>query len=238
MSSPIRVGIIGFGRSGHGIHAAAITQMPDRYTVAAIFDPLPDRRSHEAFPDARACTSMEELLQLPDIEMVVVASPNKYHAGHAIAALNAGKHVLCEKPFGFTTTDVDAMIAASEANGKVLQAFQQRRYEDDFQKVKEICQSGMLGKLTFIRTSWLGFSRRWDWQTSRAFGGGQIYNNGPHPLDHMLELFGDAEPEVWCDARRSLASGDAEDEVQILLKAPGAPTIQIDLLATAAFPQD
>ncbi|PTY05384.1 gfo/Idh/MocA family oxidoreductase [Verrucomicrobia bacterium LW23] len=236
--TPIRVGIIGFGRSGFGIHANAIASLRDRFTVTAVYDPLPERRSHEDFPDLKACDSVEELLRQEDVELVIVASPNKFHARHALAALRGGKHVLCEKPFGFTTADVDALIAASKASGKVLQAFQQRRYESDFQKVKEICESGVLGRITFIRTSWGGFGRRWDWQTARSFGGGQLYNNGPHPLDHMLELFGDAEPEVWCDLRRSLCSGDAEDEVQILLKAPNSPTIQIDLLATAAFPQE
>lgn len=238
MDSPLAVGIIGFGRSGCDIHANAIKQMPDRYQVVAICDPLPERRTDERWPQAKACANVEELLATSEVELVIVASPNKFHANHALAALKAGKHVLCEKPFGFTTADVDAMIAAAKESGKVLQPFHQRRFEADFRKVREICRSGLLGRISFIRTSWVGFSRRWDWQTTREFGGGQLYNNGPHPLDHALELFGDAEPEVWCDLRRSLGSGDAEDEVQILLKAPGSPTVQIDLLATAAYPQD
>ncbi|CAN5512125.1 hypothetical protein BH09VER1_BH09VER1_45040 [soil metagenome] len=215
-----------------------IARVPEQYKVAAICDPLADRQSDARWPEAQPCETIEELLALPGIELVVVASPNKLHAQHALAALRAGKHVLCEKPFGFTTTDVDAMIVEARKAGVVLQPFQQRRYEADFQKVREVCQSGLLGSITFVRISWVAFTRRWDWQTAREFGGGQLYNNGPHPLDHALELFGDHEPEVWCDLRRSLASGDAEDEVQILLKAPGAPAIQIDLLATAAYPQD
>ncbi len=238
MTNPISVGIVGFGRSGHGIHADMIARVPDRYKVVAICDPLPDRQSDSRWPEAQAFGTIEELLATPGLELVVVASPNKFHTKHALAALKAGKHVLCEKPFGFTTANVDAMIAEAQKAGVILQPFQQRRYETDFQKVREICQSGLLGRITFVRISWVAFTRRWDWQTTREFGGGQLYNNGPHPLDHALELFGDAEPEVWCDLRRSLASGDAEDEVQILLKAPGAPTIQIDLLATAAYPQD
>lgn len=238
MNSPIKVGIIGYGRSGHGIHAEVISSLPDFYEVKAIFDPLPERRTDTRWPEAQACGTLAELLSLSEVELVVVASPNKFHTRQVCAALRAGRHVLCEKPFGFTTLEVDAMTGASQAAGRLLQPFQQRRYEPDFQKVREICQSGLLGRITFIRISWGGFSRRWDWQTSREFGGGQLYNNGPHPLDHALELFGAAEPTVWCDLRRSLASGDAEDEVQILLKAPGAPTIQIDLLATMAYPQD
>ena len=238
MDGPVSVGIIGFGRSGRDIHARAVEQMSERYRVVAICDPLPERRTDERWPRAKACATAEELLDASEVELAIVASPNKFHAGHSLAALKAGKHVLCEKPFGFTTSDVDAMMFAAKDTGKVLQPFQQRRYEADFRKVREICQSGLLGRISFIRISWTSFGRRWDWQTTREFGGGQLYNNGPHPLDHALELFGEAQPEVWCDLRRSLGSGDAEDEVQILLKAAGSPTVQIDLLSTAAYPQD
>ena len=232
--SPIRVGIAGFGRSSCNIHAHAFSSIPELYTVRAVFDPLEERRTN--LPSgAVARMSFEELIADPHVELIIVSSPNKWHARQVLAALEAGKHVLCEKPFGFTTCDVDAMIAASKAAGKVLQPFQQRRYEADFQKVREVCQSGLLGRLTYIRIAWHGFNRRWDWQTLRAFGGGQLYNNGPHPVDHALELFGPTEPEVWCELRHSLASGDAEDEAQIILRGVDTPTIQIELRSTAAF---
>ena len=234
----VKVGIVGFGRSGCNIHAKAIAMMPEMYTVTAICDLLPERQTHESFPMARSYDKVESLLADPDVDMVVVATPNLLHARHAIAALRSGKHVLCEKPFGFTTADVDAMIEASRDAGKVLQPFQQRRYEEDFQQVLKICRSGLLGRITFVRIALMRFLRRWDWQTSRQFGGGQLYNNGPHPLDHAMEIFGDAEPEIWSDLRRSLASGDAEDEIQIIMRAQGAPTVQVDLLATAACPHD
>ncbi|WP_043585018.1 Gfo/Idh/MocA family protein [Geminisphaera colitermitum] len=249
-AKPIGVGICGFGRSGCGIHAKAIARMGGQFAIKAVFDPIETRRGDyttlpsEVAAGIRPAASFEELLANPDVELVIVASPNLWHARQARQALAAGKHVLCEKPFGFTTADVDAMIAAAKAAGRVLQPFQQRRFEQDFQKVREVCASGRLGRITHVRTAWHGFSRRWDWQTLRKFGGGQLYNNGPHPLDHALELFGPGEPDVWCDLRRSLASGDAEDEVRIILRGkPGtdsanAPVIQIELLATAAYPDD
>lgn len=235
--SPISVGIAGFGRSGCNIHARAIKEMPELFTLRKVFDPLEERRAGLP-PGVTGCESFGGLLADPGIELIVVASPNKWHAPQALAALEAGKHVLCEKPFGFTTRDVDAMIAASRRADRILQPFQQRRYEEDFQKVLEVCRSGRLGQITYARTAWHGFTRRWDWQTLRSFGGGQLYNNAPHPLDHALELFGPAEPEVWCDLQRSLASGDAEDEVQITLRADGAPTVQVELRSTAAYADD
>jgi predicted dehydrogenase len=70
------------------------------------------------------------------------------------------------------------------------------------------------------------------------FGGGELYNNGPHPLDHAMELFGDAEPKVWCELRHSLNSGDVEDEVRIILSGQDAPTIQIELTSTTPYAQE
>lgn len=240
MTSPINVGIVGLGRSGWGIHVKTLAQMPERYRVVAATDPLPERRAelHSEY-GCRAHDDVSALVGDEEVELVVVASPNRFHSGHALQALQAGKHVVCEKPFGFTVADVDAMIAAAQSAGVVLQPFQQRRYEPDFRKVKEICDSGLLGEITFIRIAWHGFKRRWDWQTSRAYGGGELYNNGPHPLDHALDLFGDSEPRVaWCELRHSLNSGDVEDEVRLILSGPGAPTVQVELTATTAFSQD
>lgn len=236
---PIKVGIIGFGRSGCSIHASGIEKMQDRFTICAICDEIPERRTHASFPNAKQYATAEELLADKEVELVVVATYNYSHAKYAIMALDAGKHVLCEKPFGYRTDDVDAMIEAAKRNNRILQPFQQRRYEEDFQKVLEICKSGVLGKIKYVRISWPGFSRRWDWQTSRAFGGGQLYNNGPHLVDHGMELFGtEEEPEVCAFLRNSLSSGDAEDEFNITLHGKNSPQVELIISATNAFPQD
>lgn len=236
---PIAVGLIGLGRSGWGIHAKAALAQPQLFNVVAVTDPLiPRMQDATATLGAKPCASVDDLLADHDVELVVVASPNPFHRPQAIQALEAGKHVICEKPFGLTTADVDAMIAAAQTSGKVLQPFQQRRYEDDFRKVKDICESGLLGRIEFIRICWHGFKRRWDWQTSKACAGGTMNNNGPHLIDHALELFGEGEPQVWSDMRRCLCSGDAEDHLKIVLKAPGKPTIEIDLTDVVAFGQD
>jgi predicted dehydrogenase len=237
--SPIRVGIIGLGRSGWNIHARAFRDIPDRYKVVAVTDRIADRASEcAAAAGARHAPTIDALLADPDVELVVVASFNRYHAEHALAALRAGKHVLCDKPFGLTTADVDEMIAAAHAARRVIQPFQQRRYEPDFLKVKEVIRSGALGEIVFARICWHGFKRRWDWQTARETGGGTTNNNGPHPIDHALELFGDGEPEVWAEMRRGLCSGDAEDHLKILLRGPGKPTIDIELSDLFAYGQD
>lgn len=236
---PLGVGISGLGRSGFSIHRNALLQMKDRFAIRAVFDPLPDRVQQVAKETgAKPCQKFEVLLNDPEVDLVVVASPNKMHAPQAIQALEAGKHVLCEKPFGLTTADADAMITASEKAGRVLQPFQQRRYEPDFLKVKELCHGGLLGNIHFIRIAWHGFKRRWDWQTLRSHAGGALNNNGPHPIDHALALFGEGEPQVWAEARSCLCSGDAEDHVKVILQGEGHPTVEVELTDLFAYGQD
>ncbi|MBT3273848.1 MAG: Gfo/Idh/MocA family oxidoreductase [Spirochaetales bacterium] len=238
-NNKIAVGILGLGRSGWGIHCRAIRNNSNRFQVAAVYDPITDRRNQVAKDmSCKAYTSVEELLADDEIEMVIVSSPNAFHAPHAVQALNAGKHVLCEKPFGLVAADVDAMIKASEKAGKVLQPFQQRRFEPDFQKVKELCESGLFGDIKLIRICWNGFKRRWDWQTTREMSGGALNNNGPHPIDHAMVLFGGGDPDVRCEMKHCLCSGDAEDYLKVVLSGKGRPTIEIELIDCIPHEQD
>jgi len=236
---PINVGIAGLGRSGWNIHARVIKAIPGRFRVVAVTDEIPERLQESAAAiGCRACADVDALVADPEVELVVVATFNHLHAEHARRALKAGKHVLCEKPFGLTASDADAMIAAARAAGRVLAPFQQRRYEKDYLKVREIIDSGILGEIVHIRITWQGFGRRWDWQTTRQRAGGALNNNGPHILDHAVTLFGDVVPQVWAEARRCLCAGDAEDHLKVILYGKGRPTVEFELTSVWAYPQD
>lgn len=239
-ANPIRVGIVGQGRSGFGIHGANMPKVPDQYRIVAVADVIPQRVAESAAQlNAKAYNSIEQLLADKDVELVVVSSPNYLHVDHSLKALRAGKHVLCEKPFGLKVKDVDRMIAAAAKAGKVVQPFQQRRYEPDLNKVKEIMASGILGEIKFVRIAWHGFKRRWDWQTLTRFSGGDLNNNGPHLVDYAMEIYGDGpEPEVWCDLQRCLCSGDAEDHIKVIVRGAGKPTVEMELSSVVAFGQE
>ena len=254
-SEPVRVGIVGLGRSGWGIHLKTFERRPGTFRAVAVAD-TDSVRANETAAAASGCDAypgIEALLADPNVELVVVASPNKYHARHVIAALNAGKHVVCEKPFGLTVADVDAMISARDAamarEGRpvLLAPFQNRRFEQSFEKVREVIGSGKLGRIVHIRMAYHSFGRRWDWQTLKRFGGGQLNNNCPHAVDQALEFLADFgvtssnEIDVLADLRNALSSGDAEDHVRLTLRAPrhpDAPVIDIEFTAACAYPQD
>jgi scyllo-inositol 2-dehydrogenase (NADP+) len=123
--------------------------------------------------------------------------------------------------------------------------FQNRRYEASYLKVREIIASGVLGRIFQIKLTVHSFSRRWDWQTLRAFAGGQVRNNGVHFLDQSLQLMDLAsgasmpvEPEVFYHAANALSLGDAEDSFKIILRAPGAPLVDFELVSACAYAQE
>lgn len=235
---PIRIGVAGLGRSGWNIHVRSLKAMPQWYRIAAVMEVDAARRAqaHDEV-GCRGYETFEQLIGDEQLEVIVVASPNRFHTDHAIAAMRAGKHVVCEKPMALSVGDADRMLAAADETGRLLAPFQNRRYEGDFQKVKEVIDSGLLGEVVLIRLAQHGFSRRWDWQTLKEFGGGSLNNNGPHVIDQALQLLGPGEPDIFVDLRNGLSSGDAEDHVKLVLKADG-PTVDVELTALAAFPQD
>jgi scyllo-inositol 2-dehydrogenase (NADP+) len=236
----IRVGIAGLGRSGWDIHAKLLAPLQEQYQVVAVVDADENRRQ-EAIDrfDCQAYTEYDQLLADPAVELVVVALPSFLHADGAIAALDAGKHVVCEKPMATGLADADRMIEAAERTGRVLTIFQQRRYNPDFVKVREVIHSGVLGRIVQIRLTESRFSRRWDWQTLQKFGGGSLNNTGPHFLDMALQLFGDNYPdEVFCHLDRTLTLGDADDHLKVLFKGKDAPTIDVEISSACAYPPE
>lgn len=239
MQDKIRVGIAGLGRSGWDIHARLLAELPDLYQVVAVLD-ADDGRREEAVErfDCLAYTEYGDLLADGAVELVVVALPSFLHADGSIQALAAGKHVVCEKPMATSLPDADRMVAAAEQSDRVLTIFQQRRYNPEFVKVREVINSGILGRIVQIRLTESKFGRRWDWQTLKKYGGGTLNNTGPHFLDQALQLFGPAEPHILCHLDRTLTLGDADDHLKLVLRAEGAPTIDIEISSCDAYPEE
>lgn len=240
MGRVIRVGIIGFGRSGRGIHAAHLATSPRRFRVVAVADAMPERRSMaaaecgcETYPDLRG------MLLRRDIDLIVNAGPSHLHAAQSLACLEAGFHVLCEKPVARKISEIDALRRAARRAGRVMAAFHNSRFFPVYRKVCQVVDSGVLGRLVLIKAQRNVFRRRWDWQTLRSHCGGNLMNVGQHQLDQLIHLAGlRVEPEVTCFMDRVLTCGDAEDHVKLLLRAPGHPVLDLEVSSCCAYPQD
>ncbi len=235
---PIRVAVLGQGRSGLDIHCRYFRTAPHKYQIAAVADLLEDRRqcaqsemSCDAYADYR------DLLVREDIELVVNALPSHLHPQATIDSLNAGHHTICEKPLAWSVAELDTMIAAARAAARQLLPFQQSRNAPQFQKMLQVIESGVLGRIVQISISFSGFARRWDWQTVQEYRGGNLLNTGPHPMDQAMRLLDFNMPDqILCAMDRANTFGDAEDYVKILLRTKDKPVIDVEISSCTTFP--
>ncbi len=234
----LKVAIIGQGRSGRDIHGAQLSRDTERYKIAAVVDPLKDRRERAAREyGCDVYSDYRELKNRNDLDLVVNSSPSRFHVPITLDLLNSGFNVLCEKPFAPTVADVDRLIEASSKSGKLLAVFQQSRFAPYFCKVKDVIASGVLGDIVQISIGSNGFSRRYDWQTLTPEIGGNLHNTGPHPLDQALQLFGGNDmPHVHCIMRNTISCGDADDHTLLLLTGEGKPIVHLEISSCCTYP--
>lgn len=236
----IKVGIIGLGRSGWGIHAAGIADLPDEFQVVAVADAMKDRQdeAREKF-GCQTYDEPEQLIADDNVELVVIAAPSHLHASLGIKALEAGKNVVIEKPIADTVAEIDQLVAAAEKSGTMLTVFQNQRLDPSFLDVKKVIDSGRIGEVVLIRRTVHRFQRRNDWQTLRGHGGGELPNTALHFLDQLLTLVPEDMPiELLADLRQVNSAGDAEDHVKMTMKPESGPVIDLESSMLVAAPQD
>ncbi len=233
---PIRYGILGLGRAGVGIHIRQLKQRDDA-RIVAVCDPLPDRRQQVADElGAVACDSREALFAHADLDVAVIATPSHTHAEDAAAALAAGCDVVVEKPLAITLSEADELIALARNAGRKLFVHQNYRFHKDFNHLRQVMDSGVLGPIFHIKFYAVRYSRRNDWQTLIRYGGGNLNNKATHPLDQVLQLLGSPVESAFGDLQHLISAGDAEDHAKIMLRAENGITAELELSDVQALP--
>ena len=189
----IRTGLIGFGLGGTAFHAPLVDAAPE-LDLAAIVTSRPDA-VHERYPKVEVVPEVAALLADPAIELVVVCTPNDTHFPLARAALEAGKHVVIDKPFANSVAEAETLLALADTQGKVLSIFHNRRWDSDFLTLKKLLDEGALGDITLYEARWDRFrpALRGNWHETAGPGGGVLIDLGPHLIDQALALFGPPE---------------------------------------------
>ena len=196
--SPIRVGVVGLGYAG-ATHMKAFFGHPDAELVA-IAGKEPDRLKQlaEEFKVTKTAADWQELVADDTLDAISVATPNALHHPITVAALNSGKHVFCEKPLAITADEAREMVAAAEANQRILEVSFNYRRREDIQYAHQLVSAGNLGRIYHSRVSWkrrAGIPGLTSWFTSQALaGGGAAIDLGPHIIDSLLFMLG--EPKV------------------------------------------
>src|SRR5450759_2698903 len=231
----VGVGLIGYGAIAEA-HARSITATPG-LRLAGVADISDERRKTAAREwSVRTHSRSEDMLNDPEVGLVVVGTPPSVHSDSVLAALRAGKHVVCEKPFALRVEEVDRMIDAAAANGRVLTVFQSRRWDPDYLALREVVRSGRIGDPFYLESFIGGHDHPCDfWHSHEPISGGTIYDWGSHYFDWILQLIPDsvrtisanAHKRVWHDVTNS-------DQVRVDLTFAGgaqASFLQSDIAA-------
>ena len=190
-----RIAIIGLG--GMGTWHLNKLETLNEPEVAGIWDIKEARREYARSRNVFVYDNLEALLADETVDMVLIATPNDMHKPLAIQAMEAGKHVISEKPITISSADLQEMIAVSEKTGKFLCVHQNRRWDEDFLTVKEILKEGRLGPVFRIESRVQGaHGIPGDWRQEPEKGGGMILDWGVHLLDQALLLYPDAKIET------------------------------------------
>lgn len=199
MTDKLRVGIIGSGGIAEGAHAPGYKALPDDCELVACCDVRPERAKAfaERFDLAHWCTDYRELLTITELDAVSVCTPPFMHRDATVAALDAGLHVLCEKPMAMNVAEAQDMVAAAERAGKVLTIGHQQRFTPAAQAVKRAVDAGELGDIYYAKTAALRNRGAPTWgvfHIKQLNGGGPLIDIGVHALDVTMWLMGSPRP--------------------------------------------
>lgn len=200
MGRKLRAGIVGCGGIANGKHLPAIKRNGN-FELVAFCDLISERaeKAKEEYgtPDARVYTDYKELVK-EELDAVYVLTPNSAHAPVSIAAMEAGKHVMCEKPMAKTYEEAKAMLETAQKTGKILTIGYQNRYRADSQYLKKACENGDLGEVYFAKAHALRRRAVPTWGVfldAEKQGGGPLIDIGTHALDLTLWMMDNYEPE-------------------------------------------
>jgi scyllo-inositol 2-dehydrogenase (NADP+) len=232
-----QVAIIGYGFAGRCFHAYLVGLEP-RLHLRGIASRNPQTRARiQAEQHCHAYDDLDAVLRDPDVDLVIIASPNALHAEQSIAALQAGKHVVTDKVMCLSLADCDAMIAAADNAGKLLTVFQNRRWDGDFLTLQSLMargEAGPLGTTKWVEVAWHGFGAWGGWRGQAEMGGGRFYDLGAHLIDQLCVLFPDDITHVYGRITRDFTDSTVESEALVVIEFAGGQTGVADLSSRTA----
>lgn len=189
-SSPLRVGLVGYGFAGQTFHAPVLSAVPG-LELAAVASSQPDKVRAD-WPGVAVEPDSAALLARNDIDLVVIAAPNAQHHPLARAALEAGRHVVVDKPFTLDAAQARDLAALATQQGRLLSVYQNRRFDADYLTLRELLASGQLGRPVYLESHFDRFRPqvRERWREQAVPGAGLWVDLGAHLLDQAVQLFG------------------------------------------------
>ena len=244
--SDVKVGVVGYG-GAFDMGKQHLTQMQAAGMTPCAVSDLDESRlevAREDFPGIETYTNLTDMLAGSDVNLIVLITPHNTHADLALQCLQAGRHVVVEKPMAITTDECDAMIAAAQAGGLMLSTYHNRHWDGwILRAVDQILGQGVIGDVIRIEAHKGGYSEPRDWwRTSRTISGGILYDWGVHLLEYCLQLLGGNLTEVtgyahsgfWAD-RSKWGDDTNEDEACLTARFDSGQWLTLQMSSIDSF---
>ena len=237
--SPIRIGVIGYGPGGEAFHAPLVATTPGM-ELAAVVTGNPARRKavESRYPGTAVVSSPDEFFdRAGDFDLAVVTTPNRFHARLAEQALRHGLHAVVDKPFAATAAEGRSLFDLAEQRGKVLSAFQNRRWDGDFLTVRHLLHTAALGDVLRFESRFERWRPEpkdgWKEEPDPAAMGGILYDLGSHLIDQAIALFG-RPLEVYAELDLRRPGVAVDDDSFVALTHQDGTRSHLWMSATAA----
>ena len=214
---PLRCAVLGFGLAGKVFHCPFLSAVPG-LELAAIVQRKGDEAA-QAYPSARILRSADEAIADPAIDLIVVATPSETHFDLAAQALQAGKHVVVDKPITSSSKSARALVALSKVHARILAPFHNRRWDGDFLTLRNLLHEGALGRVVEIVSRFDRYrplQRPNTWKEVASPATGFLYDLGPHLVDQALTLFG-PPARITAFIRHDRDRTDIDDAFDLIL---------------------
>lgn len=214
----VKAGLCAFGMSGKVFHAPFLKEHPGFFMSAVV--ERSKEESKEKYPEATIYSSVEEMLQHADVELVIINTPVQTHYEYAKKALEAGKNIVVEKPFTVNVSEAEELVQLAEEKGLFLSVYQNRRFDRDFLQVQKVLTEGKLGNIKEaeirfdrFRTTASGKQHK---ESPDQVGAGSLHDLGAHLVDQAVQYFGYPE-KLFADVFSMKGTEFANDYFEILL---------------------
>jgi predicted dehydrogenase len=217
---PIKTAILSFGMSGQVFHAPFLNVLPG-FEFYGVWE-RSKNLAQEKYPQVKTFRSLDDLLADEKIELVIVNTPNYTHYEYAKLALEAGKHVVVEKPFTVMVNEGEELIQLAKEKGVMLSVYQNRRFDSDFRTIRKVVSEGLLGDIVEAEFHFDRFREDLSPKQHKEVPGpgtGALYDLGSHLVDQALQLFGFPEA-VFADIRIVRPVSKVDDYFEVLLYYP------------------
>jgi len=207
---PITAALASYGMSGLVFHGPLLETHPG-FEIKKVLE-RHKNDSKGRHPGSTLVRNYEKILNDPEIELIIVNTPDYLHHEMSIAALEAGKHIVVEKPFTLKSSEAEDIIAIAKKKKLMVSVFQNRRWDGDFLTVKNVIEKEMCGRLVSFESHFDRFRNyiQESWKEEASKGAGTLYNLGSHMIDQALQLFG--MPEFIFSDVRALRTGSTVDD--------------------------